>query len=138
MKTTVDENEVIEAVVESLQYNGYEIIQKLNTKEKGDDIIAKNTNGSILKIEAKGGTSTFETSNRYGKPYTKSQVFDRVAKGLLTVLMKNRSKEENEKIGLAIPGTDDFRNYLSDLKEILMGNGISLYLVNLDNSVEKF
>lgn len=102
----MDENAVIDSVCSRLRALGYEVTQRLKTKEHGIDVVAHNPeNGQQVFIEAKGGTSSREGSNRFGKPYTQSQVFDRVAKGVFTCLQlrAEHPDRENEHVVLAVP-----------------------------------
>lgn len=135
----LDENEIIDIVCQYLENKkDYNIKQKLKTTEKGIDIIAENDkNGRTLWIEAKGGTSSVKKSKRYGKPYTKTQVFDRVAKGVFTglQLLMNRKDRKNIEVGLAFPDTKYFQEYLKPIKPILKQLNIKMFLVNEDRTV---
>src|SRR5204863_7725954 len=92
---SVDENTVISAVCTHLANNGYEIRQRLHTSEQGVDILAREQiTGRDLVVEAKGATSSREGSEGFGKGFTRSQVFDRVAKGVFTAL-ELRAKHED-------------------------------------------
>jgi Holliday junction resolvase-like predicted endonuclease len=83
----MDENAVVNATCKYLEQQGFVISQRLSTVERGVDIIAEEiSTGCKILIEAKGGTSSMEGSARFGKPYTQTQVFDRVAKGVFTCL----------------------------------------------------
>jgi len=83
----MDENDVVNTVCEHLEAQGFVILQRLSTIEKGIDIIAKDSSsGCKLFVEAKGGTSSRKGSARFGKPHTQAQVFNRVAKGVFTCL----------------------------------------------------
>jgi hypothetical protein len=132
----MDENEVVEAIAAYLKNQGYSVKQKLTTKQRGIDIKAEHPKKGQVLVEAKGGTSTFEKSARYGKPYTKSQVFDRVAKGIFT---SARLKEEyiNSDIIFAVPKTDWFVEYLSQIKNSISSLGLQVFLVKEVGSVEK-
>jgi len=135
----LNENEIIDIVCQYLENKkDYNIKQKLKTTEKGIDIIAENDkNGRTLWIEAKGGTSSVKKSKRYGKPYTKTQVFDRVAKGVFTglQLLMNRKDRKNIEVGLAFPDTKYFQEYLKPIKPILKQLNIKMFLVNEDRTV---
>ncbi len=132
----MDENEVVAAVAAYLEGHGYEIRQKLTTKAKGIDIIANHPENGQILVEAKGGTSTFEDSARYGKTYTKSQVFDRVAKGFFTV---TAMKEKNCKslVAFAIPKTEWFEEYLGHIRNSLSALDIKVFLVSEGRLIEE-
>jgi hypothetical protein len=132
----MDENKIVEAVVGYLKSLGYVVKQSLTTKEKGIDIIADHAlKGSIL-VEAKGGTSTFEGSARYGKAYKKSQVFDRVAKGFFTVA-EMKEKNPNAVVAFALPKTKWFEEYLGRVRNSLSALKIKVFLVGKDGVVEE-
>jgi len=64
------------------------------------------------QVEAKGATSSAQGSNRDGKPYSESQVFDRVAKGFSTVFRMQGECALNTRVVFAVPDTEWFRKYL--------------------------
>jgi Holliday junction resolvase-like predicted endonuclease len=134
----LDENEVIEAVCEHLNAEGWTIVQKCSTHERGIDIIARNSeSGKHLFIEAKGATSSKPGSKRYDLGFNKNQVFDRVAKGfytgVCTCACAGRSPQDT--IALAFPDTVAFRNRLDPLRTAVHLLGMKIYLVREDRSV---
>lgn len=134
----IDENDVVSAVAAHLEKAGYRISQQLSTVQHGIDLIAENEQtGEILLVEAKGGTSTVLRSNRYGRPYTQSQVLDRVSKGFYTaaVLHGARRVPDREHVALAIPETDHFLRYARDVKPTAEKLGISILVVKDDRTV---
>ena len=64
------ESDVIATVCDYLRAEGYEIRQQLTETEH--DIIAVRGDETLL-IEAKGETSSKEGTNRFGKPFKRSQ-----------------------------------------------------------------
>ena len=132
----LDENEVVEILAKHLSEQGYEIKQKLSTKQKGIDVIAQKGN-ECLMIEAKGETSSREGSQRYGKPYTASQVFDRVAKGVYTAIKTAEESASHEVSCLAFPDSKLFREYLSSVISPLKTVGIVVFMVS-QNEVSTF
>lgn len=137
----LDENEVINYLSKHLEQNGYKILQKLNTTQQGIDLIAicYSSNKKLL-IEAKGGTSSRQGSNRYGKPYTQTQVFDRVSKGFFTAaqLLSSHEKLDSVNVGLALPDERYFLKYLQEIKPILSQLGILVFIVKNNGSVYQF
>ncbi len=136
----LDENDVIDAVCNHLEKCEWEIVQKLNTTEKGIDIIAKNkTTGKKIFVEAKGGTSSKAGSNRYGKTYTRSQVFDRVAKGFFTAakLKEQYENSHSEKVCLALPSTKNFREYIDQISQALLKLDVKVLWVGESRNVKE-
>ena len=129
-----DENAVIHAMCEALVASGYMIKQQLSTIDKGIDIIAAHPQTGIkILVEAKGGTSSMQNSKRYGKPYTQSQVFDRVAKGIFTCLQlrTENSDKKSVRVILAIPDEPNFfKKYISTVASSLDSAGIEIWFPN--------
>ena len=134
------EYDVIEAVCEYLQLYGYHIDQKLRPNQQGDDIIASKSGNQkrALFIEAKGETSSRNTSNRYGKPFSSSQVRVHVAEALfktIEVLSRNQVGDE-VKAGMAFPETQKHRSMIEKIKPILHELGIAIFWVGKDMKVQ--
>jgi len=129
------ENQVIKAVCEFLEYNGWKIIQKALTTEKGHDIIA-NKNGSVLKIEAKGETSDHQGSARYGKPFDGAQCRDHVANAFYSAAAALQASGSYELIaGIALPLTRWHQALIEHIKLALNKLEIVVFWVDKDNRV---
>jgi hypothetical protein len=126
----LDENAVVVAVCLFLERRGYSIKSRCSTAERGIDVSAEKTSTpERIHVEAKGATSSRPTSPRFGKPYTESQVFDRVAKGFYTVFqMKGKGNGEARYV-LAVPDSELFRKYLAPVKAAFDEAGIGVFLV---------
>ena len=133
----MDENDVVELTCRHLEEQGLIIKQRLSTIERGVDIIAENPlTGSRAYVEAKGGTSSRDGSARFGKPYTQTQVFDRVAKGVFTCfqLRAQYPIRESSRILLAVPDQRWFRSYLEPILSELQTAGIEVMFVSGTNT----
>jgi len=130
----VDENIVVDAVCRYLEKAGFEIKQRRTTTQRGEDIIAISKQANeTLWIEAKGGTSSRKGSARFNKPYTASQVFDRVSKGLYTaVVLREKHAGNDESIGLAFPDAKPFTRLLTPIAATLKKLNLRVYLVSED------
>lgn len=130
--SNIDENAIVRAVSARLMSLGCEIISQLTSADRGIDVIARNYDPpEMYYVEAKGGTSTVPTSRRYGKPYTKSQIFDRAAKGVFTCVTL-RAKFPilgREKVILAVPNLPHFHTYLDPLTKQLQSIGIEVWFL---------
>lgn len=134
----MDENAVIAAVCDYLLLENYDVTQRLHTTEQGVDIVAKNrASGSILYIEAKGGTSSREGSARYGKGFDSNQVYDRVAKAVYATLCLRAKYPDrvSQEVGLACPDTPQFRKRLEPIRNQLRDAGLMILLVDADKGV---
>jgi hypothetical protein len=135
---SMDENEIVAAVCTYLTQAGYTVEQRLHTTEHGVDVIARNpSTGRRIVVEAKGGTSSREGSARYGKPYTQTQVFDRVAKGIYTALQLRSSHPDRTQVevALAVPDSRWFRGYLGRVAAQLEDAGITVLVVGSECKV---
>ena len=125
-----DENAVVAAICKYLISSGYVITQQLTTIQRGIDVIAQHPKTKVLvHVEAKGGISSREGSPRDGKPYTHSQVFNRVAKGIFTCLQlrtKNPDKK-SVRVILAIPEGKWFRDYVDTVLPLLDSAGVEVW-----------
>jgi predicted nuclease with RNAse H fold len=126
-----DENAVVFAICNELTASGFEITQQLHTTERGIDVIAQHPQTKVkLLVEAKGGTSSKQDSERYGKPYTQTQVFDRVAKGIFTCLQLRTENPDKGavRVILAIPDEPHhFKKYISTVSPSLDSAGIEVW-----------
>jgi Holliday junction resolvase-like predicted endonuclease len=131
----VNENEINESVCRHLVSTGWQVLSRCSTTEQGIDIVAKRNEQDCF-IESKGGTSSREGSARYGKPYTESQVFDRVSKGFYTAACLRSEKSKQAVIGLALPDTKYFRKYAAKVSRSAKALRISIYWVLPNKSVQ--
>lgn len=132
----LDENEIVAALCAHLQTQGYEILQRCLTTERGTDVVAKRQHESgRLLCEAKGETSAREGSNRYAKSFNRSQVFDRVAKGFYTAACMRFAAKPDDTVALAFPDTVLFREFVDRIKGAAEILKMKVYLVNEQRSV---
>jgi hypothetical protein len=133
------ENDIVRLLKDYLDKNGYKVQQALTTTEKGIDIIAVNLQTSErLYIEAKGETSSKDTSNRFGKPFTNNQIKNHIAKAILAsikVLASNIS-DKNVRVAIALPLTKGHQKEIETIKNILTSWGIKIYLVDIEKTIE--
>ncbi len=131
----IDENAVVTAIGRYLEDKNFEIVQKLDTKQRGIDLIAEDkSTGDRILVEAKGGTSSLRDTTKYGRPFSSQQVLNRVAKGFHTAA-KLRSRYVSEgktKIALAFPDTRMFRKYVGEIESVLVELNIDVYWVSED------
>jgi len=121
----MDENVVVNETCKHLEAQGFIILQRCSTSERGIDIIAEDSStGSKLLVEAKGGTSSKGSSSSFGIPYNSNKVFHQVAMGVYKCIkLRAENPDRNRyRIMLAVPDSPLFRRYLepvlSELKVI--------------------
>ena len=128
----MDENAIVNETCKYLEAQGFVISQRLSTIERGVDIVANDpSSGCTLLVEAKGGTSSREGSARFGKAYTQTQVFDRVAKGVFTCfqLRAKHPDRSQYRVVLAVPDSRWFCSYLEPVVPELKAAGIEAVFV---------
>jgi Holliday junction resolvase-like predicted endonuclease len=128
------ESDVIDAVCSYLESQGYQILQKLSTGQKGDDIIAmkKAAPRHTLFAEAKGGTSSSRKSARYGKPFSSSQIRVHVAEAFYKAaeVLSRDTEDIAVRAAIALPDTKLYRKYAEIIKPVLMELGIAVLWVD--------
>jgi len=82
------EMEVVEAVRSYLETKGFKINRVVrNTTERGADIVATSPSENvIIKIEAKGQTSSDQGSKGFGREFDKNQKEDHLGRALVKCL----------------------------------------------------
>jgi len=128
------ENDVIKFVSIYLKDNGYKIQQALNTTEKGIDIIANHPEKGKCFVEAKGGTSSDKKSNRYGKPFNKSQRKDHIGVALLKTF-QIKQENTNANVFIAVP-EKNHRDIFETIENCLSKTEIKVLFVKNDGSIE--
>lgn len=121
----MDENDVVNITCHRLESQGLIILQRCSTSERGIDIIAEDVSkGHKILIEAKGGTSSKESSVSFGIPYNSNKVRHQVAMGVFTCIKLRAAYPDRNhyRVMLAVPDSVLFRTYLepvlSELRRI--------------------
>ncbi|WP_188397951.1 hypothetical protein [Sporomusa sp. GT1] len=135
------EGNVIAAVCEKLEEEGYYIEQRLNTTQQGFDIIALKENGDMkikLIVEAKGATSSRKSSERYGQPFDRAQVRIHVAEALYKVAEALSIKNSRYQIytAIALPKNKDHLDHVKKIQTALDTLGIAVFFVDDMGRVE--
>ena len=122
----LNENDVIAIVVTYLEESNWEIIRTSNTRQTGPDIEAT-SRVSIrhLYVEAKGATSSKKASNRYGKPFNRSQVMDHVAKSFYVA-----ARDSAEHLSaIAVPRNSEHKDLMEAIQPALNKLKIAVFWV---------
>lgn len=104
------ENHIIDIVTAYYMNLGYLQIQKKYTSDKGIDLILKKEN-ILVYVEAKGETSSKESSSNFGNPFSSSQVKTHVAMALYQIFSSINSSPENVMFVLAFPNNQFHKKY---------------------------
>ena len=128
------ENDIVEKVTDFLEKKGYRITQSLTTNQQGIDIIAE-TESETLYIEAKGETSSVETSKRYGLPFNRNQVKSHISVALLATMkvISSLPSGNKTKVGIALPDTSEQRIVINKIIPALNKLDIRIYWVSQTN-----
>jgi|SRR5207249_2350121 len=132
--TWLEEMEVIDAVRIYLETKSFEINRVVSaTTEHGTDIVATSPRGKqIIKIEAKGQTSSDESSKRFGKEFNKNQKEDHLGRALLKCL---GYLDGGFAAGIALPEDDDNRGLVDGIRRSLGRLGLVVFLVSKNKGV---
>ena len=127
------ENEIIKKTTKYLEDQGYQILQSLNTNEKGVDIVAEK-NGTKIYVEAKGETSSKSNTARYGKPFSKNQVGTHIAVAILAA-MKQKDKDKTCNVAIALPHNENHTGIINNIRNSLRKAEIIVYLVGKNDII---
>lgn len=135
------EGNVIDAVCGKLEDEGYYIEQRLDTTQQGFDIIALKETGNIkikLIVEAKGATSSLQSSKRYGKPFDRAQVRNHVAEALYKIAEALSIKNSQYQIytAIALPKNKDHLEHVKKIQSALDTLGVAVFFVDDMGRVE--
>ncbi len=130
------ESDVISSVSQYLRARKYEILQELTETQKGDDIVARDSDGTKCFIEAKGETSSQKTSKRYGKAFSSSQVAVHVSKAVYRAIQMKEENSSNCMVGIALPDTPDHKKVINRITRTLELLSIAVFWVSNDRSVQ--
>jgi hypothetical protein len=120
------ENDVVAATCDYLTKQGWLIVSQCTARQRGDDIVATR-DGQRLVVECKGETSSDPRSKRYGKTFTRGQVYDHVAVGVLRAL-----REVGRDLGwaaIAVPDNADHRRFVGEVAGALVTVGVGVFWV---------
>lgn len=130
MSIMITENQIIDAVADYLETEGWTIKQKLTTSQPGFDIIA-NKNGLLYYIEAKGGTSSKNTSARFGLPFNSAQAKSHIGQALWKT-GEALTQNPSAKYGIALPDEPCHRTSIEKIASMIKLCGITIFWVGVD------
>jgi hypothetical protein len=122
-----------------LKARGYTNIVVVNGRTHGDDLRATPPKGSFtLHVEAKGQTSSIESSSRFGRPFSHAQIRDHMATAIYKALcMRSQSTPgAKRRIALALPDIPSKRNVYAPVASALRELDIGVFWIAPDRSVK--
>ena len=109
--------------------SGWEISQQLTTRQRGIDLIAIHPGFGRMLVEAKGGTSADERSNRHGKPFSPVQIIKHVSAAFYYVA-KLQTQYATDQVAMALPADHRHRIAVLAIEPALKKLGIRVYFVD--------
>ena len=128
----ITENDVVRAVADHLQVQGYRIDRQLSMVERGIDIDAVHpARGERLLVEAKGATSSKVGSSRFGKPFSPNQAKSHVSVAFYCgAKLVQRHAKEGTRVALAFPDDKNHRRLIEDIEAVLGSLNIAVFFVD--------
>ncbi len=136
----LNENHIVDLLTAYLKKNDYEIVQSLDTKSKGVDIIADNKiTKHRLFVEVKGETSSKEHTNRFGKPFDGKQIRNHIARAILASMKIISAKPAGNKtrVAIAFPLNDSHQKEMETVKVAVKQLEIKIFWVNEKKVIEE-
>ncbi len=130
------ENRVTELLVIYLGNNNYSEIKALTSTQKGVDIIAISPKKKKILIEVKGDTSANENSKRFGKLFTKNQIWNHVGVAILKTML-DMGKPVNSEFEFALALPFSHKDLILKLESSIKKLGIKVFFVSED-TIEVF
>lgn len=126
MSNLLTENEVIAKMAQHLKRRGFIIDRICNTSQKGVDIDARKGSRRVL-IEAKGATSSKDTSSRYGLEFNKNQKKSHIAAAVFKSL--ELKQVFNCEVWIAFPRDEEHMQIVKSINKALAPTNVEFYAV---------
>ena len=135
--STLTEDDVVDAVGGYLEHAGWAVEQALRTTEQGTDIVARRADQIVLRVEAKGATSSKSGSARHGRPFSRTQIRSHVGRAFYTAAA---ALEQGDVAGtvlsaVALPETHHHRHLIERISGALEQLGIGVFWVSAPDRV---
>ena len=128
------ENDVVEAVAQHLEEEGWRISDTSHTDQRGHDILARR-DGIVLAVEAKGGTSSKRGTSRHGLEFDSGQKRSHVSVALYKAACVFSAGHCRP--GIALPSDDRHRRLVDDILPALGALKVAVFLVAEDRTVHE-
>lgn len=124
----ISEDHVKETVAGWLKQLGYTGVQARLGTAKGIDVEGKHPDSGVrLAIECKGESNA---KNQWDNAWRN------LSHGLFNLIKDTEDPDNNDKVALAIPDTDDYRRRMSGLQAFCSKQGIAVYWVSGDEVID--
>ena len=131
------EDEVVDAVCAYLERADWVVEQGLRTTERGTDIVARRPDRTVLRVEAKGATSSKAGTARHGRSFSRGQVASHVARAFYTAAaaLDRRDSADRALSAVAFPETPHHRHFVNHVRGALDQLGIAVFWVDTPDRV---
>lgn len=135
----MNENHVIAELKQYLQRRDYLLISECSTIMQGIDLVMMKGSQEIW-IEAKGSTSSRETSNRFGKVFNDAQCHDHFSRAFFKACqMRDEAKQslKDVRIAMAFSHTKYYQKYCNRTNATRKELGIGLFWIKGNGTIEE-
>jgi hypothetical protein len=124
----ITEDQVIRATRAYLEGAGFKLVRsnEANLRRRGVDLEMTSPHGARLSIEAKGQTSSLESSNRFGKEFSRAQKRNHLGEALVAVMAPKRP---GGSWGIALPGDEYHVELIQRAEPPLRRMGLLVFVV---------
>jgi Holliday junction resolvase-like predicted endonuclease len=130
----LNEGEVIDAVCQCLEQSGYRILTRCTVKQQGIDIVAEHVaSKAVLRVEAKGETSTNQASKRFGHAFSSAQVRTHVAEAFYAAAAM--LDPTGPRVAVALPETSIHRKQIEQIAGAMRALNVAVFWVAPDRTV---
>jgi len=131
------ENDVVGAVRDHLERAGWIVDQALHTTQHGTDIVARGPGQIILRIEAKGATSSKNGTPRHDLGFSRAQIGSHVARAFYTATaaLDGQGAGSDERTAMALPATPDHREFIDRIQRAISRLGVGVFWVHASDRV---
>ena len=137
IRKPLDENALVNSVCRFLDRKGWEVVSSCNTRQRGIDIVAVHSKRRLrIEIEAKGATSSWHGSPKFGKTWKSSGVSHRVSDALYAAAKLVQTRKRGTIVALAFPDSPVYRDYVREIELALKKLRVELIWVRSRRVVE--
>ena len=131
------ENDVVDAVCSYLERHGWTIQSRASTSGRGVDVVARRPEGTLLRVEAKGGTSSKAGTARHGQPFSPPQVKTHIARAFFTAAasLDATVASKGDRAAMALPETQQHRVLIDQIQDALTELKIGVFWVDAPDAV---
>ena len=128
------ENQTILLLIDHLKNSGWEIVSYCLGQQRGYDIVAINSAGRKLFVEAKGARASDDSPTKKRKYFNSGQIKDHFGKAIVKSI-ETQLDQPNDLVAIAHPYDPDIIKHIGRTASHLASMGISCYWVKSSGEV---